>query len=150
MAKKQSKNPRRDHAFLLYTKDGITSFKEIAERTGASARSVSKWAKDENWEKYRQNMVLTREEQMQNLLLELSQLNESIKLKEEGSRFADTKEADIRRKLIRDIKDLETKASIAEIIESARRFLKWLSLTDLEKAKEVTNLFDSFIKDCLK
>lgn len=150
MAKKTSTNPKHEHAYLLYTRDGITVHKVLAERTGASPKTISKWISEGKWDKYRQSMLLTREEQMQNLLVELTELNESIKLKKEGKRYADSKEADIRRKLIRDIKDLETKASVAEIIESARRFIRWLSITDLDKAKEITNLFDVFIKDCLK
>lgn len=150
MAKKPSNNPKRDHAFMLYTREGITVHKVLSDRTGASAHSISRWIKDEGWEKYRQNMLLTREEQMQNLLIELANLNESIKLKAEGMRYADSKEADIRRKLIRDIKDLETKASIAEIIGTGKRIIQWLTPIDLEKAKLITETFDSFIKDCLK
>jgi hypothetical protein len=150
MAKKISKNSKRDHAFMLYTRDGIVSYKALSDRTGASAHSISRWCKDEGWEKYRQNMLLTREEQMQNLLVELTELNESIKLKEKGSRYADSKEADIRRKLIKDIKELETKASVSEIIETARRFIRWIMTVDADKGKEVTNLFDAFIKDCLR
>lgn len=150
MANRTLRNPKKEHAYLLYTRDGITVHKELAERTGASAKSIGKWVKEENWEKYRQNMLLTREEQMQNLLVELAELNEFIKTKKEGKRFADSKEADVRRKLIRDIKDLETKASVSEIIQTAKRFITWIRQVDLDKAKEITNLFDAFIKDCLR
>lgn len=135
---------------MLYVKEGITVFKVIAERVGATPHTVSKWAEEDKWEKKRQNMLLTREEQMQNLLIELEELNEFIKKKPEGQRFADSKEGDIRRKLVKDIKDLETKASISEIIETAKRFTKWLSEVDHAKSKEVADLFNSFIKDCLK
>lgn len=150
MAKKTKKNPKEEHARLLFTRDGITSFKELSERTGATAKTISGWCKAGNWDKFRQNILLTRDEQMQNLLAELTELNEAIKLKKAGSRYADSKEADIRRKLIRDIKDLSTKASVAEVIEACIRIVKWVSISDLDKAKELTGLFDAYIKDCLK
>lgn len=150
MAKKISKNPKRDHAFMIYTREGVTEFKELAIRTGANPKSISKWCKDEQWERFRQNMLLTREEQMQNLLAELIELNNAIKLKSEGNRYADSKVADIRRKLIRDIKDLETKTSVAELIGSMRRIVQWMQPINLDKAKELTEIFDQFIKDCLK
>lgn len=150
MAKKPIKNPKQEHAYLLYTRDAITVHKVLAERTGASPKSISKWIAEGKWETYRQNMLLTREEQMQNLLMELTELNESIKLKSAGSRYADSKEADIRRKIIKDLKDLETKASVAEVIETARRLIRWMTPIDLTKAKELTEIFDAFIKDSLR
>jgi hypothetical protein len=96
------------------------------------------------------NLLMTREEQLQNLYAELKELNEFIKDKKPGKRFADSKEADTRRKLIIDIKALETKASIVEMIETAKRFIQWVKKFDFEKAKELTVLFDGFIKDSLR
>src|SRR5690606_5874655 len=102
-----SNKQKREHAKLLYTRDGITVYKEIARRVNATEHSIGRWAKEDNWELYRKNMLLTREEQMQNLLNELAELNEFIKQKPEGKRFANAKEGDVRRKLIKDIKELE-------------------------------------------
>lgn len=150
MANKVTNDQKRELAYMLYTKEGVTVIKELAARVGATAKTVSKWCEEGKWERRRQNMLLTREEQMQNLLIELEELNASIKLKAEGRRYADSKEADIRRKLIKDIKELETKASVSEIIETQTRFIKWLHAFNPSKAKEVTALADAFIKDCLK
>lgn len=150
MATKLTLKQKQEHAFLLFTRDNITVHKELSAKTNVSPKTISKWITDGSWDKYRQNMLLTREEQMQNLLNELSQLNEAIKLKPEGFRYADSKEADVRRKLIKDIKDLETKASIAEHIGSLKSFIKWVTPINYDKAKEITLLADSFIKDCLR
>lgn len=135
---------------MLYVKENVTVLKELALRVGVTPKTAAAWVNEGMWEKRRQNMLLTREEQMQNLLIELEELNNFIKTKKEGKRYADAKEADIRRKLIKDIKDLETKASISEIIETSKRFIRWLAAIDFEKSKEVANLLNAFIKDNLK
>lgn len=150
MANNSTNKQKREHAYMLYVKEGITVFKVLAERVGVTPKTISAWAEEDKWEKRRQNMLLTREEQMQNLLIELEELNNSIKLKKEGKRFASSAEADIRRKLIKDIKDLETKASVSEVIETCKRIIQWLSPVDFEKSKDVANIFDAFIKDNLK
>src|SRR5690606_17382803 len=131
-------------------RDGITVYKEIARRVNATEHSIGRWAKEDNWELYRKNMLLTREEQMQNLLNELAELNEFIKQKPEGKRFANAKEGDVRRKLIKDMKELVTKASLAEIIETSKRMIRWLSPVDLPLAQKLTDLYDQFIKDSLR
>lgn len=150
MANNSTNKQKREHAYMLYVKEGITVFKVLAERVGVTPKTISAWAEEDKWEKRRQNMLLTREEQMQNLLIELEELNNFIKTKKEGRRFADAKEADIRRKLIKDIKELETKASISEVIETARKVVQWLSAIDFEKSKDIANIFNAFIKDNLK
>ncbi len=151
MAKKSTVNQqKREHAYMLYVKEGITTYKAIAERVGVGEHTVGRWAKEDKWEKFRQNMLLTREEQLQNLLIELEELNAFIKMKPEGQRFANAKEGDVRRKLIKDIKDLETKASVSEIIETCKRVVQWLSPIDFQKSKDVADIFNSFIKDNLK
>jgi DNA-binding XRE family transcriptional regulator len=149
-SKKLTSEQKKAWAKMLYTREQITNQKELSETVGVSQQTMSKWVNNENWEQYRKNVLLTREEQLLKLLNELDQINAYIEKKPEGARFADNKEADIRRKLIRDIKDLETKASLAEIIETAKRFTRWLSPVNLQKAKEVSALFDDFIKDCLR
>jgi transcriptional regulator with XRE-family HTH domain len=140
---------KKEWAKTLYTKEGMTVYKELAARVGASALTISKWVNEGQWEKLRVNMLLTRQEQLVLMINELEELNNYIKKKPAGERFADSKQGDTRRKLIRDIKDLETKASVAEMIETARRFTGWVKIHDYAKAQEFVTLFDAFIKDNL-
>lgn len=146
---KLTNKQKKDWAKTLYLKERLTQ-KELAGRVGVSENTISKWVNDEGWEKLRKNMMLTREEQMQLMLNELEALNTFIQKKPAGERFADSKEANIRRNLVKDIKELETKASLAEIIETGKRFIKWLSVADIKKAREIADLFDAFIKDNLR
>lgn len=84
------------------------------------------------------------------LLEELEELNNVIQNKEEGKRYADYKESNIRRNLIKDIKELETKASISEAINALTGFLDFMRITDLDKSKEISHWVDMFIKHKLK
>ena len=89
---------------------------------GVTVKTIAQWINDGNWERYKRNLVLTRNEQMALLLEELEELNNVIQNKEEGKRYADYKESNIRRNLIKDIKELETKASISEAINALTGF----------------------------
>jgi len=141
---------RKNHAKLLFTRDGVTTQKELAERTGISEKTISKWVNDEGWEKLKKNFLLTREEQMSNLLSELEELNQFIKDKPEGMRFADSKQGDVRRKLIKDIKELETKAALPEVIHACTALLDFIRKVDLNKAQELSRYVDAFVKSQLR
>lgn len=150
MAKELSIQERKEWAKTIYIKEPTITNKALAVRVGVSENTIGKWIREGEWEKLRKNLLLTREEQLGKLLNELEELNEHISNKKEGLRFADAKEADIRRKLIKDIKELETKASIAEIVSVCSRIVDWESKNDLDNAKSLATLFDAFIKDSLR
>jgi transposase len=146
MAKELSIKERKEWAKTIYLSEPDATQKAIAARVGVSANTIGKWIEGEGWEKLRRNLLVTRQEQMQLLLQELEELNAYIKNKKEGQRFADSKEADIRRKLIADLKDLETNAGIAETVDVCRKLVEFVSKTDTEKAKELVMICDGFIK----
>lgn len=151
MAKKLTKSEiekAKGYAKTLFINDKLSQ-KEIAIRTGISEKTIGKWVIDNNWEKERKNFVLTRQEQMSNLLDELTELNESIKKKPAGFRFADSKEGDVRRKLIKDIKELETSSSKPEAISACISLLEFIRKVDLLKAQELSAYVDGFIKSIL-
>lgn len=138
----------KDYAKVLITREGLSQ-KEAAQRTGISAVTINKWHKDGKWDKLQKNILLTRQEQLANLYEELEALNEAIKLKPEGTRFADSKEADSRRKLLKDIDSLENEASIPEIIHACTGLLEFIRKIDLEIAQELSKYVDAFVKSKL-
>ena len=150
MAKELSMQERKEWAKTIYLKEPEISNKALAARVDVSENTIGKWIREGEWEKLRKNLLLTREEQLHKLLNELEELNEHIAGRDKGKRFADSKEADIRQKLIKGIKDLETKASIAETVSVCSRIVQWESKNDLANAKVLAMLFDAFIKDSLK
>ena len=131
---------------------GDLSQKEIAEKVGISAVTMNKWANDpdDNWDRLRKSMLITREAQLTRLYMQLDELNSSIMGKPQGKRFADSKEADTISKLAGAIKTLETEASISDVVEVSKRFLNWLRPLAPHKAKEIAAMFNDFIKSLLK
>lgn len=140
---------KKDYAKTLFLTNLTISQKEIAERSGVSQKTVSKWVNEENWENLRTSLLTTRENQLSNLYLQLRKLNEAIAEREDQA-YATSKEADVLIKLTSAINKLEQDLSIADIVNVSKRFLEWLRHADLAKAKELSNLFDAFIKDNIR
>lgn len=136
-------------AKLYYLKENLTQ-KEIAEKVNVTEATISKWIEKFGWEKLKRNFILTREEQLALMYSELEEINNAIKSKPEGQRYADNKEADIRTKLRKDIKELETKAMLPETISAITQFIDFIRKEDLEDAKFVSNYADAFIKNKLR
>ena len=90
------------------------------------------------------------EERISSTLTQLDELDRSIAGKEEGKRYPSAAEADIRRKLTADLEALEQDASIRDIYNVSRGLLDWLRQQDLERAKELSDYFDAYIKEKMK
>lgn len=140
---------KREWAQLLYTRENKLQ-KEIAEKVGVSAVTINKWVAKFNWDKLKQSMLITREEQLRRLYMQLDELNTFIMQRDEGQRFASSKEADAISKLAVAIRTLESDANIADIVEVFKRFLNWLRAISPEKAREIAAISDDFIRDILK
>lgn len=147
MGKDLTAQQRKEWAKLLFLKENVTQ-QEIAERVGVSRVTINKWVKE--WEGLKLNILQTREERIGATLQQLDELDKSIQNKDEGKRFPTTAEADIRRKLTADLESLEQEASLRDIYNVSRKFLDWLRNHDLAKAKELSDLFDSYIKEKMK
>lgn len=148
MAELTSKQ-KKDWAKTLYLKENLTQA-EIAERVGTSRQTIIRWIKDEKWEILKTSLTLTREEQIAMLYRQVAEINGAIAKREEGQRFATSKEADILGKLAAAINKMETDAGIADICEVGMKFIEWLRQVDLDKAKDTAALYDAFIKDNLR
>ncbi len=129
-------------------KENLTQ-QEIADRVGVSRITVNRWIADGKWEVQKAGLTLTREEQIANLYRQVAEINRKIADKPEGERFASNAEADILGKLSAAIKKMETDVGIADIISVQTKFIEFLRSIDFEKAKELTQLSDAFIKSLL-
>ncbi|MDO3641968.1 helix-turn-helix domain-containing protein [Mucilaginibacter sp. L3T2-6] len=139
----------RYNAQVLYTRERLTQ-KEIAEKTGVSEKTIGKWVVDGGWDKLQKNFLLTREEQMGMMLDELNEINAYIKSLPAGFRFADAKLGDVRRKLVKDIKELETKAALPEIIAALKILLDFIRKVNLQDAQLLSKYCDALIKSLLR
>lgn len=134
---------------MLYMKEHLTQA-EVAERVGVSKQTLCKWVKIEKWEELKTSVSLTREEQLANIYRQVAAINTAIAKRAEGERFATSKEADTINKLAAAIEKMEKETGISDIISVSKSFLDWLRKSDIEKAKELSNYFDAYIKDKLK
>lgn len=139
---------KKEWARESYFRDNLTQ-KEVAEKVGLSRQTINKMAIAEKWEERKVGITLTREEQVKNLYRQVAEINEAIAGREKGKRFATTSEADILSKLSGAIKKMETDAGIADVISVGTRFIDFMRGVDLDKAKDITRLFDAFIKTVL-
>ena len=137
---------RKEFARLIFLRGNITQ-QEIADRVGVSRATVNKWAKE--WEGLKLNLLQTREERISSTLSQLDELDRSI-ASGGGKRFPTTAEADIRRKLTADLEALEQDASVRDIYNVSRGLLDYIRRIDLERAKEISDYFDAYIKDRMK
>lgn len=140
----------KEYAKKLYLHDDITNQKQLAKRVGVSENTISKWVNEGKWESFKKNFLLTREERMSDLLDELTEIQNFIKELPEGRRFADSKLGDVRRKLIKDIKELETSANRQEIIHALTSLVKFVRPENFEEAVVITKWADIFIKTLLR
>lgn len=140
---------KQELAKLIYLTEDITQ-EELANRTGITPKTISKWIEDEGWAKLKRNIPLTRDELLASWYDELAELKEFIKKKPEGQRFADFKEAQLRRSLLKDIATLEFDSGIPEIIGVMTAFVKFIRRQNLDNAKEVSHIADAFIKSKIR
>lgn len=145
----QTRQQKKDFAKTLYlTEKGITQ-KEIATRVGVTEATVSKWVREDGWERLRSSIVGGREDLLGWLHAQLNAIREAVESRQECN-YVSSKEADTITKLTNSIKKLETETNITHKVEVGRQFLVWLRETDAEKAMEFLPLFDAFIKEDMR
>ena len=139
---------KKDFAKSIYLGEDLTQ-EEIAERVGVKRQTVSRWIKEGNWERHKVSITITREEQLKNLYLQLSELNAAINKKPTGERFANAAESDTISKISNAIKKMETDVGLADILSVFKSLVKWLRTYDMARSKEIVPLLDAYIKSKL-
>jgi transcriptional regulator with XRE-family HTH domain len=140
---------KKDWAKTVYLNERLTQ-KEIAERVGVSAQTLGKWIAKEKWEALKTSLSITREEQLANLYRQVAEINASIAARDEGQRFANSKEADIINKLAAAIDKMERETGLADIVSVSKDILSWARIIDPARVKELSGLFDAYIREKIK
>lgn len=140
-------NQKKDWAKLLYITQNLSQV-EISEITGVSKQSINKWVNKEKWDEQKASLTVTREHQLMRWYSQIAALNTAIAEREQ--KYPTAGEADAMNKLASAIDKLERESSLADIISVSKRVLDWVRSFDLNKAKELSAIFDAFIKDSLK
>ena len=143
---------KKDYAKLLYTIEGVTMQKELAQRVGVSVQTINSWvnAEDKLWDRIRSSMIITKEVELRRMYMQITELNDNIMKRPVGQRFSDSKEADVLIKLTSAVRQLETDTSISEVIEVMKNYIGFVRTIDLATAKTITGLADQYIKSLIK
>lgn len=143
-----AKSDVKDVAFILFCED--MPLKEIAKKLNVSAQTLTKWSKDDGWREQKKYIENATPRRLAELHAELAELMKVIKTREEGFRYATKQEADIRSKIIKQIKDMSAKYSISQIIILAKDFITFTNTIDNDFSKKCASMFDLFINDQIK
>jgi DNA-binding transcriptional regulator LsrR (DeoR family) len=138
---------KQEWAKTLYLSENLTQ-QEISDKIGVSRNTINRWIKNGKWEDLKTSFTVTREQQLQRLYLQIAEINKVIAGRER--KYPDSKEADMISKLAVAIDKLERESSLSDIISVSVKMLNWVRKYDLEKAKELSGLFDAFIKEQIR
>ena len=146
--KKEEIERLKKHAKQLFLDiNDTSSIDERALRVGVSVKTFRKWINEEGWEKLKTSLATSKSQALKDFYEELEAINNLIKDRPEGERYASFKEAQQRRQLIKDIKAFETKTSIAEIYEVGTKFLDYVKSQNVDLFKQILPFYDGFLKD---
>lgn len=148
MAETLTIDEKRGYAEQLFLR-GDMDQKDIARIVGVHVNTLTKWANDPDlkWKEKKLSFMVTKPEIIRRMYSVLDKLSKQA---DEAEDAGDTKAADKFIKYTAALKNLETEASISEIMEVAMSFVKWLQPLDPQFALAASNHFDKFIKERLK
>lgn len=119
MTKKELEE-KKDYARILFMQGD--SQKVIAEKTGISAQTITKWVKVDGWSEQRAAQSITRPELVNKLLRTIDKMLESVNDDPQAINGLGDKLA----KFSATIEKLDKHTSIVDVIEVFMAFSKWL------------------------
>ena len=122
MATKKEREEKKDYARILFMQGD--SQKVIAEKTGISAQTITKWVNGEGWQEQRAAQNITRPELVNKLLRTIDKMLETINSEEDSTAINGL--ADKLAKFSATIEKLDKQTSIVDVIEVFMAFSKWL------------------------
>lgn len=131
--------------------DGTQMFtqQEIADKVGVSRKTINKWVSEEKWGELRISLTMTKDQSIKRLHRQLDDLLYLIETRPMGERHANPTESETINKLSSAIEKLETEVGVKEVVNVSVRVIEFVRKYDNEKAKEIADIFDQFIKSLL-
>lgn len=144
-----SRAKKKELAKQIYLRDNLSQ-KEIAEMVDVSAKTLCSWVNTEKWDTEKAAYTITKEQQIQRLYGHISAVNDTIASREAGENYPNAKEADTLNKLATAIGKMENETSIGDIITVCTKVCSFLRKKgDIEQAKTISDVFNSYIKEVL-
>ena len=145
MGRTPKQDTKKKNAKALFI-TGQYQQKEIAELVGVNPKTITRWVNAEKWDVELASLTITKEKQLARYYAQINEINEEISQRDKGQRYANSKEADTLLKLSTAAQKLETETGVRDIVDVSIGLLEWIRGFDVEKAKELSELFDGYIK----
>ena len=119
---------------------------EIAEIAGVQPNTISRWKLEGNWEELKTVQSVSTKKLQHSTLRMIAKLDEQIRENEDG--IPNIKQADMRRKLIKDLQELEgTKSTVLDYMNNISDFIIWIK--DNHDTDLAINTLKPFLKSFL-
>lgn len=149
MAKSPKENDKQKKARDLYMTGHFTQL-QVAEIAGVVPRTIQRWVEAEGWDIILESTKSSKEKRIVKYKGYLKAIEEKIEKRENpDERYPTTAEIDQMTKLESIIKKLQDNASIGEIVMYSKNVCTFVQGYDVEKAKEVSGIFDAYIKSLI-
>lgn len=132
-------------AFTLFVDNGFEQ-KLIAEITGISEVSISKWKKEGNWSEERRIALMGPDKQMRRMMRIYDSMLTNIESRESPRNVPDSKEADILNKMADTVKKLNSDFTFFVKAEVGKQFVMHVQEAHGQaRAVEVVELWHEFL-----
>lgn len=118
----------------LYLNTSLSQ-KDIAEKVGASEKTLSAWVNEGGWEDLKSASQITREHLLKNAYRQLDRINKYI---EEQGGIPNKKINDAKSTVIREIQALERQESLSLYVAVMEKFLIFISARNPKLARELS------------
>ncbi len=135
---------KRNLAQQLYINSDMTQ-KDIAAYVGTTETTMCKWVEVYGWKEQKEALQVSSRQVVLGLYQELLALDKEIKSREEKVRYATSKEADARMKIIRSIQLLQKDVMLPQYVQVMIAFTEHLQQSDLQMAKTITPYITEFL-----
>lgn len=143
--KKEELSRKKRLAYTLYVDNGFEQ-KVIAEITGISENSISKWKKEHNWDNDREEARLGFEPQRKRIRKQLDTLLDTIEQRVPPLNVPNQKEGVLINWLADAVKKLQTELSFQHKAEAGKQFVQYVQNTHGQaKAIDVVELWHEYL-----
>lgn len=142
---KEEMERKKRLAYTLFVDNGFEQ-KVIAEITGISEKSISKWKNDHDWIADKEEARMGFEQQRKRIRRQIDNVLSSIENRPEPDNVPNSKEADLLNKLADAVKKLQTELSFAHKAEAGKQFIQYIQqVHGQDKAIEVVTLWHEYL-----
>src|SRR5579872_3643498 len=140
------KNDQHETARNLFFETGLTQG-EIADIVGTSQKTMSLWVNEGQWRRLKRLAKEMPGIAIESMFTELAEINNAVRKRPAGQRFATLEEAEIRRKTLASIKYVQEHRSAGSHVEVMMNFITYMKplISHPELLKLIKNA-DSYLK----